>query len=264
MAGTSNGLRNCEGVASVRVLSTRIADLCERLDTIAEQLESELDFAAAIQEQEKELGEVLGEPGLVKERADMERSLNRFPVQAAEASEAFSREVAAISAMLDQALHAALQKASRVASLPERINQAVRQRQAVLERISRLAESRLEEERRRSQTASPQAPQANGGDPLLSKMSPLLLDLRLGQLNRVIGGDGQGSDLPTVFVSSNQSVAPGTPVHLRVVSGSVSAEGDGYVLWVRNANNPEQSGFAVRLIAVMEEDREAWSVLAGV
>lgn len=246
----------------LRSMLLKMSESLDRMEAHAETLQSSLRAAQELGQREAELLTQTQELHLIRERSDLERSLARFPLDVPNALSTVSQELKSLLPVWEGASQTAQLRFNRLGPIPERLNQAMRQREAVMERIVASITARQEKQN----AAAGMVPEEEGlpqfevappsSEFVVAQSHPAIaVEILLDEPNRLMP-PLPSSDMPGLFVATSTPPELGMPIHILVhLPGGRLIEADGFVAWRREGFAPEESGFGVELAAIQEEDR---------
>lgn len=247
----------------LRAMVLKMSESLDRMETQADVLQSALRTAQELGQREAELMAQAKELHLSRERNDLERSLARFPLDLQNALSTVAQELKSLVPVWEGAFQTAQVRFNRLAPIPDRLNQVMRQREAVMERIHVALNARLDKQRLLAGAAPPDEeglPQFEVAPPssefVIAQSHPAItVEILLDEPNRLMP-PLPSSDMPGLFVSTPTPPELGMPIHMLVhMPAGRLIEADGFVAWRREGTAPEESGFGVELAAIQEEDR---------
>lgn len=247
----------------LRASLQKLSENLDRLESGSQQLQASLLVFEELSAKETALFDRIQKLGLTKEKADLERGLARFPVDPSSAEALFSQEMRGLLPVWEGTGQTSQLRLNRLIPLPERLQQSMRQREAVLDRIRAAVDARVEEAERRTEKAAQEEEASSQFEvaPVSSEWvvaqtaSAITLEVVLDEPHRVMP-PLPSSDMPGLFVSTPTPPELGMPVHILChLPMGRDVEADGFVAWRREGHNPEDSGFGIELAAIREEDR---------
>ncbi len=244
-------------------LLLKMSDTLDKTETNAASLQSAIEAAEELRTRELELMAKTQELELHREKSDLDRSLGRFPVDVQGSLATFTQELRSLIPIWEGAAQTAQMRGNRLSPLSDRLHQAMRQREAVMERVGAAVQARVEEQRRSGEQIAAQEdslPQFEvappSGEIVVAQSHPAIsVEILLDEPNRLMP-PLPSSDMPGLFVSTPTPPELGMPIHILArIPGGRTVEADGFVSWRREGSHPEDSGFGVELAAIQEEDR---------
>ena len=268
----SQGNTLTEAIARLQTLMGRLTEAVERLDRMSVQLDSAQNLVSMVAAEEQDLVETIERLGYGRERLELDKSLARFPIDLEGQTAAAAQDLRALTPSWETALQATTMRVGRFQALPEKVVQAVRQRQAVLERIRTSVQARQEDDRKK---LAAQPPPADGTseefeamlihsgemDAIPQVKPPLQVELDLQSPHRVIRS-ADGRFLKGLFVATRESPDLGRAIHLvATLDDGTMIEADGFVAWSLPPEQDSVPGFGLEFVAISDDHRQRLEAL---